>query len=81
VQQMRPSFLSAVGRRSSDLGIPELPVRRFLHTVKGMGTTKVYWRFISGFRPIRSSQGRFGQIGHFMHIAQRRTNTGDSASG
>jgi hypothetical protein len=43
-------------------------------------TSQVYWRLISGFCPIRDSRGRFEQIGHFMHMAQSRINTGDCAS-
>src|SRR6266566_4215446 len=42
--------------------------------------SEIYWRFISGFCPIRSNQGRSGQIGHYMQIAQSRINTGDFAS-
>ena len=40
----------------------------------------VYWRFISGFCPIRSNQGRSGQSGHYMQFVQSRINTGDFAS-
>src|SRR5438034_10587932 len=42
--------------------------------------SEIYWRFISGFCPIRSNQGRSGQIGHYMKIVQSRINTGDFAS-
>ena len=42
--------------------------------------SEIYWRFISGFCPIRSNQGRSGQSGHYMQIAQCRINTGDFAS-
>src|SRR6266566_8616355 len=42
--------------------------------------SEIYWRFISGFCPIRSNQGRSGQIGHYMQIVQSRINTGDFAS-
>src|SRR5229473_4022464 len=42
--------------------------------------SEIYWRFISGFRPIGSNQGRSGQVGHYMQIAQCRINTGDCAS-
>jgi hypothetical protein len=41
---------------------------------------EIYWRFISGFRPIRSNLGRSGQIVHYMQIVQSRINTGDFAS-
>ncbi len=40
----------------------------------------IYWRFISGFCPIRSNPGRSGQTVHYMQIAQCRINTGDCAS-
>ncbi len=41
---------------------------------------EIYWRFISGSCPIRSNQGRSGQIVQHMQIAQSRINTGDFAS-
>ncbi len=41
---------------------------------------QIYWRFISGFRPMGDNLGRRGQSRHFMQIAQSRINTGDSAS-
>ena len=39
-----------------------------------------YWRFISGFCPIRSNPGRAGQIVQYMQIVQSRINTGYFAS-
>ena len=42
--------------------------------------SEIYWRFISGFCPIKSNQGRSGQSGHYMQIAQCSINTGDFAS-
>jgi hypothetical protein len=42
--------------------------------------SEIYWRFISGFCPIRSNQGRSGQSGHYMQIAQCSINIGDFAS-
>jgi hypothetical protein len=42
--------------------------------------SEIYWRFISGFCPTESNQGRRGQTGHYVQIAQCRINTGDFAS-
>src|SRR5438874_3451615 len=39
-----------------------------------------YWRFISGFCPIKSNPGRSGQIVQYMQIVQSRINTGDYVS-
>jgi hypothetical protein len=39
-----------------------------------------YWRFISGFCPIRSNPGRSGQMVHHMKTVQCRINTGYFAS-
>jgi hypothetical protein len=42
--------------------------------------SEVYWRFISGFCPIRSNPGRSGQMVQCMQSVQRHINTGDCAS-
>jgi hypothetical protein len=57
----------------------QLAFRDVLHGREALSPSQVYWRFISGFCQIRSGQGRFEQIGQFMHIAQIRINTGDCA--
>jgi len=58
----------------------QLTIQGVLRGSHVLSSGQVYWRFISGFCPSRSSQGRFEQIGHFMHIVQSRINTGNCAS-
>ena len=43
---------------------------------EALSPSQVYWRFISGFCPIRNSRGRFEQSGRIMHTAHSRINTG-----
>jgi len=65
-----------------EVGLPlfsSWPSARIVLGIRGV-RSDIYWRFISGFCPIRSNQGRSGQIGQYMQIVQCLIKTGDFAS-
>ena len=80
MRQMSPISFSEAKRFGSDSGFPELLVEGASCTETGNGSPEVYGRFMGGSDQNTDNPGRFEQSGHFMHMAQRRINTGDCAS-
>jgi hypothetical protein len=80
VTKICESFAGGLAPVAGDLDYPEQSMQRVLHVAKVLASGKVYWRFISGFGPIRSNLSRSGQPRHYMQTVQSRINTGNFAS-
>ena len=74
------SLAGGFARVSRTLDRPPQPVKGVLRMQKSREVAELYWRFISGFCPIRSNPGRLGQTMQYMQIVQSRINTGYFAS-
>ena len=80
---MQKTSSDSVGRwvqGGDNLDRAEQTAQAILHIAQAQDEADIYWRFISGFGPIRSNPGRPRQLGHFMQSVQDRINTGDCTS-
>jgi hypothetical protein len=80
VTKICESFAGGFAPVAGDLDYPEQSMQRVLHVAKTLTSGKVYWRFISGFGPIKTSPGRSRQPRHYMQTVQSRINTACFAS-
>jgi hypothetical protein len=80
VLKLCSAFFGAFAQVGSNLDSQEQSEQGVSHIAQLRGTTEVYGRFMGGSGRNTSNSGRLGQSVQFMHVVQRRINTGDCAS-